>query len=352
LYTVNTMIEKLIKIITSNGASDVHIASGRRPYIRVSGDLIELVSEPIYQTEDVVRLLVEFVGEQKGKRVINREEIDFSYMQGGIRVRGHSFVSSGRISLALRVVESVRSLEQLGLPSSLYTLMDRKQGFFLIVGPMGQGKSTTMAALIDYVNANRREHIVTIENPIEYMFDPKQSIVDQREIEVDTTDFASALRAAFRQDANVVMVGEMRDLETIETAVTVAETGHLVLSTLHTNSASQTIDRIIDMFPAERQNQIRAQLASSLLGIFSQRLIPVNGGGRKPAYELLINNTAVANLIREGRTHEIETVLQTHRDQGMIDLNTSLIQLVRSGQITIDVAMQYTSNQKDLAALI
>jgi twitching motility protein PilT len=341
-----------MRIITTNSASDVHIGAGRRPHIRVAGELIELVSEPVYQTEDVVRLLVEFVGDQKGKKVINREEIDFSYARGTMRVRGHAFVSSGRISISLRVVETIRTLEQLGLPDHLYRLMDRKQGFFLVVGPMGQGKSTTMAALIEYVNQTRKEHIVTIENPIEYVFDSKQSIIDQREIEVDTLDFATALRAAFREDANMVMVGEMRDQETIETAVTIAETGHLLLSTLHTNSAAQTIDRIIDMFPAERQNQIRTQLASSLLGVFSQRLIPVQSGGRKPAYELLINNNAIANLIREGRTHEIETVLQTHREEGMIDLNTSLIELIRGGFITVETAMQYTTNQKNLAALI
>ncbi len=346
------MIEILSRFISSHGASDVHIASGRRPFIRVAGELMELVSEPLYQTEDVIRLLVELVGEEKAKRVVNKQEIDFSFMREGLRVRGHSFVSSGRISIAMRVVEKIRTLEELMLPPGLLAMTEHKQGFFLVVGPMGQGKSTTMAALIDYINTNRKEHIVTIENPIEYVFDSKQSVVDQREIEIDTVDFNTALRAAFRQDANVIMVGEMRDQETIETAITVAETGHLVFSTMHTNSASQTIDRIIDMFSAERQNQIRSQLAASLLGIFSQRLIPSIQGGRRPAYELLINNSAIANLIREGRTHEIDTVLQTHRSEGMIDMATCLVDMLRSGTITMDDAMRYAPNQKSLMALL
>lgn len=346
------MVEVLTRFISSHGASDVHIASGRRPFIRVSGELMELVSEPVYQTEDVIRLLVELVGEEKAKQVVNKTEIDFSFARDLLRVRGHSFVSSGRISIALRVVEKIRSIDELYLPPTLLQLTEHKQGFFLVVGPMGQGKSTTMAALIEYINQNRKEHIVTIENPIEYVFDSKQAVIDQREVEIDTSDFETALRAAFRQDANVIMVGEMRDQETIETAITVAETGHLVFSTMHTNSAAQTIDRIIDMFSAERQNQIRSQLASSLLGIFSQRLIPAIQGGRRPAYELLINNSAVANLIREGRTHEIDTVLQTHRSDGMVDMATCLIEMVRNGVITIDDAMRYAPDQKALLALI
>jgi twitching motility protein PilT len=346
------MIDSLVRIIQSNGASDVHISAGRHIYIRINGELIELVSEPIYETTDVVRLLVEFVGEEKGRKVVNKTEVDFSYTKNGIRVRGHAFVSSGRISIALRVIEKVRTLEELNLPTSLYRLVEQKQGFILFVGPMGQGKSTTMAALLNHVNTTRHEHIVTIEDPIEYVFDSAMSIVDQRELDVDTVSFSVALRAAFREDANIVMVGEMRDLETIETAVTIAETGHLILSTLHTNSAAQTIDRIIDMFPPERQNQMRAQLSSSLLAIFSQRLIPSQLGGRKPAYELLINNSAIANLIREGRTHEIETVLQTSRSEGMIDMNTSLIELVNAGHLTVEDAMHYTTNQKSFLSLI
>lgn len=346
------MVDLIAKYISTHGASDVHISSARKPYVRVSGELIELVSEPVFQTEDVIRLLVELVGEEKAKKVVNKTEIDFSFASGDVRVRGHSFVSSGRISIALRVVEKIKSLEELALPQVLLSLTEHKQGFFLVVGPMGQGKSTTMAAMLEHINQTRKEHIVTIENPIEYVFDSKESIIDQREVEVDTEDFATALRAAFRQDANVIMVGEMRDQETIETAVTVAETGHLVFSTMHTNSASQTIDRIIDMFPAERQNQIRSQLASSLLGIFSQRLIPSIQGGRKPAYELMINNSATANLIREGRTHEIDTVLQTHRGEGMVDMATSLIELVRNSVITIDDAMRFAPDQKALMTLL
>lgn len=346
------MIDRIIQLIQNYGASDVHVSSGRRPYLRVSGELVEMISEPVMSPEDVIRLLVEFVGEEKAKRVINRQEIDFSFLGAQIRVRGHAYVRSGHIAIALRVIEKIRPLAELNIPETLYRITERKQGFFLIVGPVGQGKSTTMAALLDHINETRKDHIVTIEHPIEYVFEPKQSVIDQREVELDTDSFSSALRSVFREDANVIMLGEMRDLETISTAVTAAETGHLVFSTLHTNSASQTIDRIIDSFPPNQQNQIRSQLSTSLVGIFSQRLIPSLRGGRVPAYELLLNNSASANLIREGRVHEIETVLQTHREEGMIDLNTSLVELVRQGHVAVDDAIRHSNDPKGLALLV
>ena len=222
----------------------------------------------------------------------------------------------------------------------------------MCVGPVGQGKSTTLAALVEIINTERAEHIVTIEDPIEYIFDPKKSIIDQREIHNDTKDFQTALTYALRQDMDVIMIGEMRNPETIAAAVTAAETGHLVFSTLHTNNAAQTIDRIIDSFPAAQQDQIRVQLAGSLAGIFSQRLIPRVSGGLVPAYELLINNSAVSNLIREARTHEINTVIETGLDNGMIDLNRSLAQLVRAGEITPEDAYKYSLTPKVLEKML
>ena len=257
------------------------------------------------------------------------------------------------MSIALRLIPNViRTFEELGLPPILESFVQRPQGFFLCVGPVGQGKSTTLAAMVEYINENRAEHIVTIEDPVEYIYDAKKSLIDQREIGVDSISFEKALNSAFRQDVDVILVGEMRNAETISTAVTAAETGHLVLSTLHTNNASQTIDRIIDAFPAGQQDQIRIQLAGSLAGIFSQRLIPRISGGLVPAYELLINNSAVSNLIREGRSHEIQTLIETGLEQGMIDMNRSLAELVKRGEITVENAFAHSTNPKGLERLM
>jgi twitching motility protein PilT len=346
------MIADLTQLLVTYGASDLHICSGRKPAVRVNGELVEITSMNPLSKEEVLKVLVECVGQDKARLVADHREIDFSYMVGTLRLRGAAFVQSGEIAIAFRSLERVKTLEELRLPNELTRFANARQGFFLVVGPVGQGKSTTMAAMIEYINSTRKEHIVTIEQPIEYVFEPKQSIIDQREVGVDTETFTSGLSSVFRQDANVIMIGEMRDAETISTAVTAAETGHLVFSTLHTNTASQTIDRIIDAFPANQQNQIRAQLSNSLLGIFSQRLVPSLQGSRVAAYELLINSPAVSNLIREGRVHEIDTVIETHREEGMIDMNHSLLELVRQGAITMDDAMKYSTNPEAMKALV
>jgi twitching motility protein PilT len=249
-------------------------------------------------------------------------------------------------------VPKVKTLAELHLPVILADLAHKKQGFFLVVGPVGQGKSTTLSVMINLINNEQARNIITIEDPIEHVYIPNKSIINQREVGIDTKDFHRALRSVFREDVNVIMIGEMRTPETIATAVTAAETGHLVLSTLHTNNASQTIDRIIDSFPGDQQDQIRAQLASSLLGIFSQRLIPRITGGLIPAYELLLNNNAVSNLIREKRTYEIDVVIETGMESGMVDLNHSLIELVRAGEISIENAYQYSLNPKGLERMI
>jgi twitching motility protein PilT len=234
----------------------------------------------------------------------------------------------------------------------LESFTDRPQGFFLCVGPVGQGKSTTLAAMVNRINAKRADHIVTIEDPIEYVYTPQKAVIDQREVGIDTASYETALNSVFRQDVDVILVGEMRNPATISMAVTAAETGHIVYSTLHTNDAAQTVNRIIDSFPGNQQDQIRVQLAGSLIGIFSQRLIPRIAGGLVPAYELLVNNSAVANLIREKRTHEIYSVIETGLEQGMIDMNRSLAQLVQRGEITVENAFRYAVNPKGLERLI
>lgn len=328
------------------GASDLHISSGRHPTIRVAGELTTLSKYPVLSKGDALEILTLLVGESSKKEFLETHELDFSYSaKNGSRFRGNAFVQQGAVGIALRFIPSrVMTLEELSLPPILETFAMRKQGFFLAVGPVGQGKSTTLAAMIDIINKQRTEHIVTIENPIEFVYEAGSSIIDQREVGVDTRDFHIALQSVFRQDVDVIMVGEMRGPDTIATAVTAAETGHLVLSTLHTNNAAQTIDRIIDTFPSEQQNQIRAQLSQSLAGIFSQRLIPRISGGVIPAYELLINTPAVANLIREGRTHEINVVIETGAEEGMIHMDRTLAELVRRGEITQESARAYSLN--------
>ena len=347
-------LSELIEIVIKEGGSDLHFSSGYRPTLRVSGSLVPLVNEQPLTSEDLKGFMEALLSPEHQEEFLKNQEIDFSYgYKETARFRGNAFFSQGDISIALRLIpRKIRTLEELNLPESLASFASRQQGFFLVVGPVGHGKSTTLAALIDLINTERAEHIVTIEDPIEYIFEPKKSMIDQREVGLDTKDFRIALKQMFRQDVDVAMIGEMRGQETIATAVTAAETGHLVLSTLHTNNAAQTIDRIIDSFPGEQQDQIRVQLASSLAGIFSQRLIPRVSGGMVPAYELLINNKAVANLIREGRTHEINSVIETGSELGMMDINRSLAELVRAGEITPENARMHSLNPQLLDKII
>ncbi len=345
--------EELLDILIREGGSDLHLSAGRFPAVRVNGELVFLLNRVALTQEDVSGMLKAILTEAHYKHFMEVEELDFSYeYQGNVRLRGNAFVQQGKLGVVLRLIPEVKSIEELNLPPILSEFARKRQGFFLVVGPVGQGKSATMAAMVRLINEERAAHILTIEDPVEYTYAEGKSIVDQREVGIDTADFPIALNSAFRQDVNVILIGEMRNAETIGTAVTAAETGHLVLSTLHTNNASQTVDRIIDSFPAGQQDQIRIQLASSLLGIFSQRLIPRISGGRIPAYELLINNNAVANLIREKRTHEIDMVIETGSELGMIDMNRSLIDLVRRGEITVENAYAYAINPKNLERLL
>lgn len=347
-------IEVLIMRALSDGASDIHLAAGRYPTFRTSAALVPLMNLSVLTPEDTAGFLNELIPSDYMQRFLTEKQIDFSYdFYGKGRFRGNAFFQKNAISIALRAIPvNIKDIASLNLPPILEVFTRKKQGFFLVVGPVGQGKSTTLASMIDLINHERAEHIITIEDPIEYLFLSNKSIVDQREVGIDTKTFKGGLEAAFRQDVNVIMIGEMRDFETISTAVTAAETGHLVFSTLHTNNASQTIDRIIDSFPGEQQSQIRVQLAGSLIGIFSQRLVPRISGGLVPAYELLINNNAVSHVIREGRTNEVDVILETGTKDGMIDMNRSLADLVRRGEVTLEDALVYSSNPKGLSRML
>lgn len=343
-------IHELVENLINEDGSDLHLGVGRKPAIRINGQLVFLVNHKVITEAEMLGILEILVGKDRLEKFTEEKNIDFSsnMNNGDVQLRGNAFFQRGLICLAIRLIPKAKTFEDLNLPLILKDFARKKQGFFLVVGPVGHGKSTTLSTMINMINNETANHIMTVEDPIEFIYKPDKSIIDQREIGVDTDDFSGALKSIFRQDANVVLIGEMRDSDTISTAVTAAETGHLVLSTLHTNNASQTIDRIIDSFPSGQQGQIRLQLASSLIGIFSQRLIPRIAGGRIPAYELLINNKAVANLIREKRTHEIDTVIETSSLEGMVDMNRCLIGLVQKGEISIEVAYEYSINPKAL----
>jgi len=347
-------LDNLINTLVQEGGSDLHLSAGSFPTIRVDGALIPLMKKERTTAEDTLGFAKVLLNEEQFTRFTTNHEIDFSYSHDEkARFRGNGFFQRESASLALRLIpRDIRTLEELGLPPVLENFAERQQGFFLVVGPVGQGKTTTLASIIELINQRRTEHIITIEDPIEYIYEEKKSMIEQREVRIDTKDFATALHSTFRQDVDVILIGEMRGPDTMSAAVTAAETGHLVFSTLHTNNAAQTIDRIIDSFPSTQQDQIRIQLAASLAGIFSQRLIPKVSGGLVPAYELLINNKAVANLIREKRTHEINTVIETGVEEGMIDMNRSLAELVRRGDITVENAYSHSLNPQILERLI
>jgi len=346
-------INEIITDMIHESASDLHLGVKRKPIIRVNGELLSITNQKELSNKDMLGILNILLDAKKVENFLKEKEVDFSYTyKEGIYLRCNAFFQRGLISLAFRLIPQIKTLAELNLPPVLESFTKKKQGFFLVVGPIGQGKSTTLSTMIDMINKTEARHILTIEDPVEFVYKEDKSIIDQREIGLDTKDFPVALKSVFREDVNVILIGEMRSLETISAAVTAAETGHLVFSTLHTNNASQTIDRIIDSFPPNQQEQVRLQLASSLLGIFSQRLIPRVAGGRVPAYELLINNNAVSNLIREKRTHEINTVIETSSGEGMVDLNRSLVDLVSRGEISMESAYQYSINPKGLERMI
>lgn len=347
-------LKKILDYTLEQQASDLLISVGHPPVVRMTGKLIAIDKELSVSMEDAKGLAFELMNETQRNLFLSEKEIDFSYdFMAKARFRVNIFFQQGCISLALRTIPTkIKTIEELGLPAVLHEFTGRSQGLVLVTGASGQGKSTTLAALIDEINHTRSVHIITIEDPVEYIYHSDRAIVDQREVPIDSKSFPNALRAMFRQNPDVIMVGEMRDLETIATTITAAETGHLVFATLHTNSAAQSIHRIIDVFPADQQNQIRYQLASSLLAVVSQRLVPKAGGGFVPACEVMICNSAIANLIRENKTHEIPSVLETSMKEGMISFSRSLSDLIKKKIITAQDANNFSVNPADIKNLL
>ncbi|MGB9763211.1 MAG: type IV pilus twitching motility protein PilT [Minisyncoccia bacterium] len=347
-------LAELMVLAAQQGASDLHLSVGKHPTVRIDGNLIPITNEPILTPEMTAGLISVLLTPEQEEKLLKEKEIDFAFSyEDKIRFRINVYFQKGYLSAALRLIPvHIRTIEELNLPSILHEFSKYNQGFILIVGPAGHGKTTTLAAIIDEINHKRMDHIITIEDPIEYTFTQDRALIDQREVGNDTLSFHRGLRSVLRQDPDVVMIGEMRDPESISIALTAAETGHLVLSTLHTNSSSQTIDRIIDSFPANQQNQARAQLASTLIGIVSQRLVPRISGGRIPACEIMFANSAVRNLIREGKTYQIDLVIDTSLEEGMTSLNRSLIDLVRRREISLEVAETYSLNPSELRQLL
>ncbi|MCI8597910.1 MAG: type IV pilus twitching motility protein PilT [Lachnospiraceae bacterium] len=343
-------IEKILAYAAEAGASDVHITVGIPPKMRLHGGLETLPGEP-FTSGDTMSVVRRILNEEQFQQFMERGEYDMSYSIPEIgRYRVNAFRRQGAAALAFRLVSTrIPSPEELGVPSSIIDLYQKKRGLVLVTGPTGSGKSTTLAAIIDKVNTCRDAHIITLEDPIEYLHPHKLSMVNQREIGLDTLSYANALRAALREDPDVILVGEMRDYETISVAVTAAETGHLVLSTLHTIGAASTVDRIIDVFPPHQQQQIRVQLSNVLEAIISQQLMPrADGRGRVAAFEVLHANPAIRNLIREGKSHQIPSIMQTSRKLGMISMDEAILQLEREGRITRQTAIEFAQLPEDL----
>lgn len=348
------LIDILQKALRAN-ASDIHITAGARPALRIDGKITPLMEYPILTPEMTQRIAYSVMSEKHRKTLEEKGQVDFSFGVKDIgRFRANVFMQRGSVAAAFRRLPSkIMSVKELGLTEKVLELCHKSMGLVLVTGPTGSGKSTTLASLIDYINQNFQHHIITIEDPIEYVFHHKKSIVNQREIGEDVHSFADALRAALREDPDVILVGEMRDLETIEIALRAAETGHLVFGTLHTNTAVSTITRIVDVFPPQQQAQVIVQLSFVLQGVISQRLIPKIGGGRVLAYELMIPNTAIRNLIRENKLQQIYAIMQSGQSQtGMQTMNQSLYSLYKSGLITLEDAYKYSPDVKELENMI
>jgi len=347
------LITELLTYIASQQASDLHLSPGHYPTMRLNGRLMPLTKYSILNPE-MLRGLTDAILEERKNRFLTEKEVDFSYaLNSEARFRVNIYLTKGIPSATFRFIPpKIPSIKELNLPPIVEIFARLSQGFVLTVGPNGHGKTTTLAALINIINQERAVKIITIEDPIEYIFTPKKSIIDQREFLYDTLSFHRALRSTFRQNVDVILVGEMRDYETMSAAVTAAETGHLVFATLHTNNAAQTIERIIDSFPSAQQSQIRIQLSNTISGIISQRLIPRLKGGLIPAVEVMIANSAVRNLIRENRINQLNMVIETNFDQGMISLNRSLAELVKKREISPEQAEFYSLNPKELKELL
>ena len=346
-------IESLLEDCIKTKASDLHLQVGLPPILRIDGVLQPVAGYGELDEATVERLIFTTLEEDQKQILIKDKEFDYSFSFGDLgRFRVNAFHEKGNLAGAFRLIPNeIQSISELGMPPVVASFADYPRGLVLVTGPTGSGKSTTLAALVDKINHEKAAHIITIEDPIEFTHKSRRSVVVQREVHYDTYSFSAALRSALREDPDVVLIGEMRDLETISAAITIAETGHLVFATLHTNSASQSIDRMIDVFPPHQQPQVRSQLSSILMAICAQRLVPAIGGGRVIAAEILIANPAVRSVIREGKTHQLDTIIQTGADQGMQTMDRTLVKLIQSGQITYDNAREFAVDLQEFERL-
>lgn len=354
MAAANLRVENLLEEVVKHKASDLHLQVDLSPMLRVDGRLIPVPGAPVLTEELVENLVFAILDDDQKQVLLKDKEFDFSFAFGDLgRFRVNAFHERGNLAAALRLIPNeLLSIEQLGLPQIINNFAEYPRGLVLVTGPTGSGKSTTLAALVDKINNEKSAHIITIEDPIEFTHKSKKSVLVQREVHYDTYSFSAALRSSLRQDPDVVLIGEMRDLETISAAITIAETGHLVFATLHTNSAAQSIDRMIDVFPPHQQPQIRSQLANILMAVCSQRLVPAIGGGRVAAAEVLVANSAVRNIIREGKSYQLDAVIQTSVDQGMQSMDRTLIALVRAGTVTYDEAHSYAVDLQEFERLM
>ena len=347
-------IENLLEEVINKNASDLHLQVGLPPTLRIDGKLVPAEKGTALNEEAVEALVFAILDEDQKQILLKDKEFDFSFAFGDLgRFRVNAFHERGNIAAALRLIPNeIKTIETLGLPPVVTSFAEFPRGLVLVTGPTGSGKSTTLAALIDKINSEKETHIITIEDPIEYTHTNKKAAVVQREVHYDTYSFAAALRSSLRQDPDVVLIGEMRDLETISAAITLAETGHLVFATLHTNSASQSVDRIVDVFPPHQQQQIRSQLSVILQAIVSQRLVPAIGGGRIAAAEILVATSAIRNIIREGKTHQLDAAIQTGAEHGMQSMDRTLVNLIHNGTITYEEARAIAVDIEELDRLM
>ena len=346
------MLLSLLEATVESGASDLHLTVGRAATVRRDGQLVAFENVPVLSGDDVDRMVHSLLDDQLREELKEAKQVDFSFGVSGLgRFRANAFSQRGSLALALRVVPfRVRTLEELGAPRVANALLNRPYGLVLVVGPTGSGKSTTLAAMIDRINETRAVHILTIEDPVEYLHQHKLGMVNQREVGTDVRTFGEGLRSALREDPDVILLGEMRDLESMEIALSLAETGHLVFATLHTNDAAQALDRIIDVFPAERRDQIQIMLASALQGVISQRLIPALGGGRVAGYEVMVATEAIRNLVREGKSRQMRNQIATGASEGMQTFEVDLARLVAAGLISIDAALESSAHPREIQA--
>ncbi len=346
------MLVSLLQATVNSGASDLHLTVGRPATVRRDGTLVGFENVPVLSTQEIDRMIFSLLSEKQKEELKKKKQVDFSFGIPSLgRFRANAFSQRGSLALALRVVPfRVRTLEELGAPHACLKLLNRPYGIVLVVGPTGSGKSTTLAAMVDRINETKPVHILTIEDPVEYLHHHKMSMVNQREVGTDVETFQEGLKSALREDPDVVLLGEMRDLESMEISLSLAETGHLVFATLHTNDAAQALDRIIDVFPAERRDQIQIMLAGALQGVISQRLLPAIGGGRVAGYEVMVANEAIRNLVREGKSRQMRNMIATGGAEGMQTIEMDLARLVAANLISMETAMESSQYPKEIQA--